>query len=42
MQQKLVNEHRDHELRKYKKNIVTQFNEQIAIRKRVIVEVQEH
>jgi hypothetical protein len=39
--QKLVSERRDHELRKHEKNIIAQFNEQIAIRKRVIVEFQE-
>jgi hypothetical protein len=39
--QKRVSERRDHELRKHEKNIITQFNKQIAIRKRVIIEAQE-
>jgi hypothetical protein len=39
--QKLVSERRDHEFRKHEKNIIAQFNEQIAIRKRVIVEAQK-
>jgi hypothetical protein len=36
-----VSERQDHEFRKHEKSIVAQFNEQIAIRKRVIVKIQE-
>ncbi len=36
-----MNERRDYEFREHEKNIVAQLNEQIAIRKRIVVEAQE-